>query len=532
MGNKKVLVIVLGIILVVIIAIFAIVNVVTKKDREYEIIVEKELNYWLLNIDEHYGVIDKTGKIIIEPEYDRIDIPNRDKAIFVTYKEDLKNIVNEKNESIYKDIDVSAIEIIDENDEENTFDTSRLKYVENGKYGLLDFSGKKITEAKYDEIISLTDKYGEYRVKKDNKYGVLSNKGVELVDIKYDYVAGDGYSVDGSYKEAGYIVGKKTDDGILYGYIDKNEKEILKMENENVYRVLDMPGSELYLVVTQNGRSQIFKDKKNKTDYLYREVRYSVHSNMFVVQKNKTYGLLDKDFNVIIEPKYNELLVAGIYVNASIGEEMYVFDLNGKEIKNSEYIGLEKTSTEKYYIAIDKENYMYGVLNEDMEVVLEPTYDYIREVENTDLIVATKGDSITIFSANMKKLVSVNNASMDIVNNHIKILTDDSTEYFTMSGKQVDNMTVYLKNEIYADKKNGKWGFVDLEGNVVVKHQYDKVTEVNSYGFAGIYSNGKWGVIDGKGNIVLKPKYKSETEEPSFIGEYYIDGNECTNIIY
>ena len=175
---------------------------------------------------------------------------------------------------------------------------------------------------------------------------------------------------------------------------------------------------------------------------------------------------------------------------------------------------------------------MYGVLNEDMEVVLEPTYDYIREVENTDLIVATKGDSITIFSANMKKLVSVNNASMDIVNNHIKILTDDSTEYFTMSGKQVDNMTVYLKNEIYADKKNGKWGFVDLEGNVVVKHQYDKVTEVNSYGFAGIYSNGKWGVIDGKGNIVLKPKYKSETEEPSFIGEYYIDGNECKNIIY
>ena len=71
------------------------------------------------------------------------------------------------------------------------------------------------------------------------------------------------------------------------GYINNEEKEILKMENENVYRVLDMKTNDTYLVVTQNGRSSIYRDKKKKTDYLYMEVNYLEDSNMFLVRKNK-----------------------------------------------------------------------------------------------------------------------------------------------------------------------------------------------------------------------------------------------------
>lgn len=52
--------------------------------------------------------------------------------------------------------------------------------------------------------------------------------------------------------------------------------------------------------------------------------------------------------------------------------------------------------------------------------------------------------------------------------------------------EKVDNKTVYLENQLYSSKENGKWGFVDLKDNVIVDYQYDEITEINQYGFAGI----------------------------------------------
>lgn len=528
MDRKKVLIALIAIILIVIIVVVSII-IFTKKDRDYDVTLETEYIYYLLNIDDKYGIINRSGDIIIEPEYDKIDIPNSDKGVFVTYKEDNIMVLNEKAEVIFKDLDVSAIETtLDYNEDAIEYDTTRLKYKENNRYGLLDFDGNKITEPLYDEIISLPGKYGEYRVKLDSKYGVISNEGEELVDIKYDFISGDGYSNNGDYKSGGYIIGENSDNGILYGYIDREEKEILKMENEGVYRVLDMPTEDTYLVITQNGRSSIYKDKKTKTDYLYMEVSYLEDSNMFIVKKNKSYGLLNSNLEVVIDTKYDELIVAGMYINASIGDDIYVFDLSGKEIKDSEYIGLEQTATEKYYIAENEES-LYGVLDSNMEVVIPAEYDYIKEIDNTDLIMATKGNAITIYSANIKEVVHFENASMEIVNDYIKLTSEDDIIYYTLDGKEVDNKTVYLENEIFSEKRDGKWGFVDIEGNEVVSFDYDRVTEVNEYGFAGIYEDGKWGVINAKGEIILEPTYESSVENPTFIGEYCLNGNECSD---
>lgn len=528
MDRKKVLIAIIAVILIIAIIVVSII-IFTKKDRNYDVMIEKEHIYYLLNIDDKYGVINRNGEIILEPEYDKIEIPNSDKDVFITYKNEDIEVLNKNSEKLFNNLEVFAIEAtVDYNEDEIELDTTRLKYKENNKYGLIDFEGNKTTEPLYDEIISLPGKYGEYRVKNDNKYGVISNKGVELVDIKYDFISGDGYSNNGDYKNGGYIVGKNSDNGTLYGYIDKNEKEILKMEYENVYRVLDMPTEETYLVVTQNGRSSIYKDKKIKTDYLYREVSYLEDSNMFIVKKNKSYGLLNSNLDVVIDTKYDELIVAGMYVNASIGDEIYVFNLSGKEIKDSKYIGLEQTSTEKYYIAENEES-LYGVLDTNMEVVIPAEYDYIKEIDNTDLIMATKEDTITIYSANMRELVSAENASMDIINNYIKLTSDGEVKYYTLDGKEVDNKTVYLENEIYSDKKNGKWGFVDIEGNKILDYEYDMVTEVNEYGFAGIKKDGKWGVINSKGEVILEPTYESNVENPTFIGEYSLNGNECSD---
>ena len=61
------------------------------------------------------------------------------------------------------------------------------------KYGLIDFTGKKITKPIYDELDSLPYKEGQFLVGQDGKYGVINLKGNNIVDIQYEQVDVDGY---------------------------------------------------------------------------------------------------------------------------------------------------------------------------------------------------------------------------------------------------------------------------------------------------------------------------------------------------
>ncbi len=53
-----------------------------------------------------------------------------------------------------------------------------------------------------------------------------------------------------------------------------------------------------------------------------------------------------------------------------------------------------------------------------------------------------------------------------------------------------------------AVKQDGKWGFIDDEGNVVVEPKYDAANSF-SEGLAAVQSNGKWGYIDKTGTLVI-----------------------------
>ena len=77
-----------------------------------------------------------------------------------------------------------------------------LKYKENGKYGLIDFSGKKITKAKYDDIKNLEFKDGMLIVEENKKYGVINIKGEKILDSKYDKIDSDSFFKDGNFYKA------------------------------------------------------------------------------------------------------------------------------------------------------------------------------------------------------------------------------------------------------------------------------------------------------------------------------------------
>ena len=120
-------------------------------------------------------------------------------------------------------------------------------------------------------------------------------------------------------------------------------------------------------------------------------------------------------------------------------------------------------------------------------------------------------------NASIKEFKPLSNSKEE----YIILSSDTNLAYFDKDGKQITPEEIYKSNKLFTKNINGKWGFVDKNGDLKIQNQYDMVTDFNEYGFAGIKKDGKWGVINQEGNIVQEPIYNINWLSPSFIGKYY-----------
>ena len=158
--------------------------------------------------------------------------------------------------------------------------------------------------------------------------------------------------------------------------------------------------------------------------------------------------------------------------------------------------------------------------------MIAATYSSILKVDGVNAIEARDNKyAATIYSAKLEKVCTMSDAIVEIVarnnkDNYAEIYNKNEKVYINSEGKVVDNKEIYDDKAILAFKKDGKWGFVNQSGEIIVEPKYDMATEVNEYGYAGVLKGGKWGIVDSKGNILVEPKYEIESYYfPRFIGE-------------
>lgn len=60
-----------------------------------------------------------------------------------------------------------------------------------------------------------------------------------------------------------------------------------------------------------------------------------------------------------------------------------------------------------------------------------------------------------------------------------------------------------FSNGLAPAKKNGKWGFLDRTGNIIISHKFDNESYFYKCELASAKVNGKWGFIDKLGNTVV-----------------------------
>ncbi len=560
MKKRYIVGIIVAVVIVLIVASVIAYYFIKKARREYEIETVKDYQYFILKNNNQSGVINRNGDILIEPNYEEVKIPNPEKAVFVCYEENDSKVLNQNNEEIFSEYEIVEPIRLKNIESDLMYEKSVLKYYQNGKYGLIDFDGKKVCDPIYDSIESLPYKEGELLVTQNGKTGVINIKGNLMVEINYNSIEVDGYYLENDgYKEAGYITSITTNEGYRYGYVNKDGKVILNNEYNEISRINDIEDNKnVYLICAKNGQYGVLKNKEEVLKNEYQSIRYDKTNNLFVVEKSKKFGASDINGNIIIEPTYNQIDITGNYLYAENDQGTVMFNNNGTEANINTNVAILNTENEKYKIKIDNENgSKYGVINESGEQVIEEKYSYIeylydnyfivsnensklgivdskdqekveikydslQKIEGTDLIQTkiSSTDVTELYDKNFNRILQMTNATIEQKDNYIIISNDLETKYFDNQGKELTNKEVYPNNSIYAKQENGLWGFEKRDGSLVVECKYDKVTELNSYGFASVLKDGKWGAIDKDGKEVVAPTYELE-DVPTFIGKYY-----------
>lgn len=564
-NNKKILINRAIFILVIILIITSVIVIIKNKKIKVEQETISQYNYFLLSEEDKIGVIDRKGNIIIKPEYEYIQIPNPQKALFIClYDYDSKQqsysskVVNDKQEQIYTNY--NNIMAIPNNNTSNTwvYQTNILTYKENGKLGIITTKGKKITKPEYDSIETLSYKDGILKVSKDGKYGAIDISGNEIIKPEYTSITTDGYyNQDTKYEKAGYIVGTKTNEGYRYGYLDSTCKKILDCKFNSIRRLTQIKDDKTsYLITVENGRYGFYKNTQNVIANEYNSIEYDKLNQIFSVEKVGKYGVYDLYGNMVLPIQYDDITFAGAIITAHKDGKILIFDANGNIKKDCKYTSIMPTKSQDYYISIDT-NGNYGILDNKGGVLVDNSYNYIeyafdkyfvctkdgktglidytgnkilenkysvvQNINGTNIVQAINSESniSEIYNKNINKVTQVKDAHIYIGQEYIKILSQDDIKYLDLDGNEKSAKDILKSNKIFAKKENDKWGYVDSNGNIVLDFKYDLALDLNEYGYGAIKQDGKWGVVNQDGKVIKEPEYKTDDINPTFIGKYY-----------
>lgn len=440
--------------------------------------------YYTIYENGKWGVIDTKQNVIIKPSYDEmIIIPDNSKPIFIctlntNYEQGTfeTKVLDNNNKELYTNYD--KVEALYNQDKSNNlwYEKNILKVQKDGKYGLINLEGKELASPIYDEIKIIPETKNVVLTVKEGKQGIIDNIGNVIIENQYIQIE----PITNKY-ENGFIV---------------------KAENEK------------YAVVNSKG--------KLVTESKYDEIKKVYGNSMYVVKEGSTWKIVNEEGNTYLENAFED--IKQINTNNVIAKKNGKYGIvliTGETKIDYLYDDLKFIFTDTY---IAKKGDKYGIININNEEKLSFNYTYISYEEEADFIRAQKENSQTElldreFNVKAEGIVSeINNDK-----NYIRVRIGEEYKYYNFKLEEKKNTEILSSNTIFLSKKDGKYGYVNNKGIVVVDYIYDDATEQNKYGYASVKKDGKWGAIDQKGKVIVEPKYELENNLViDFIGEYHL----------
>lgn len=483
---KKVIATVLAVV-VLIMVIASIIMVINKKGKQ-DAIVEEQIKYFSAYVDSKWSVINSKGEQLSNIVYDEmLIIPDSSKNIFIaTYDVDYTNgtfktkAINDKNEQLFSDYENVTAIVNYTSLEDVWYDTEVLKFKKNGKYGLIDFSGKQVLAPEYDDITALQGINKTVVIQKNGKYGLFNSASkTKFLDENYTSIEAFGQT----YND-GYIV---TDDNGKMGLVGAEGKEIL----QNVYDGIDkVSGSNMYVVLVGGKKELISKDGTVILDSGFEEIS-SIDGEYLIVKNVGRYGVIDKTGTVIIDTAFDSM--------SSCFSGTYIVSTAGK----------------------------YGVIDINKDIKVELKYTNIEYRNDIASLVCENEDYTTdVYTRDLKYVFTGTISKVDTEKGYIRARINEEYKYYNLQYQEISSKEALKGNTLFLVKENGKYGYVNANDEKIVDCIYDDAKEQNEFGFCAVNKDGVWGVLQSNGSVLLEPSVSlDDSININFIGEWHLNEN-------
>ena len=313
---------------------------------------------------------------------------------------------------------------------------------------------------------------GLVQVKKNGKWGFINTKGKLVIPHMYDYATS-------FYDDRASVRIEEK-----WGCIDRNGKEILPC-------IYDYVGS--------------------------------FSEGLAVIEKEGTYGYVDKTGNVVIPCKYeNASFFSGGFAAVKKGNKWGYINENGKNVIPYEY---EDVWSFSEGLAAVKKGNKWGYINSKGKVVIPFLYFMAFEFSEGLAMVFYRGgfwnSKDMYISKNGREVIDCSNysAARCFSNGIARVKARDHLGYVTGTGviDKGGNEIVpceydwisELSDGLIAVKKGDKWGYLNVNGEVVIPCKYIyEWAGLFSDGLAPVKKNGNWGYMNKKGKIVIPCIYE------------------------
>lgn len=309
-----------------------------------------------------------------------------------------------------------------------------------------------------------------------------------------------------------YFTNKKYDQAMKI--IDRgleiyDSTELFILKSDHKYDFYDASGlfddirfvAAQYLPVCINGKWGYINNNGGKiSDFVYDKA--SAFYNMYKYDGEKR---LEEDYQLGAM-----VIKDGIY--QIIDPSLNRYSLNKEPA--SDIVGVLKNG----YGAIKKENGKYIAVDSEFRIISEE-FEYIGQCSE-NLTVFTSGgkfgaldSSFNIYIDPIYNDFAVNSYDEAFNCSRFFAITSNSYNLFDYSGNIIgsdsyENAHAFYNNGKYAAvKNNGKWGFVDVDGNIVIDYAYEEAKSF-SEGVAAVKKNGKWGYINIDNEVIIDYQFK------------------------
>ena len=323
-------------------------------------------------------------------------------------------------------------------------------------------NSKRIYEEKRNYEVKQISEYKYFVYQNNDKYGVINTSGTPVIEALYDDVK-----------------------------IPDPSKDVFICYDGDITQVLNQSSQSLY---TEYSNIDVLTLKDVATDLVYEK-------SVLKYKKDGKFGLIDLDGNQITKPIYDEINTLQYKEGEMLikKEGKYgVINQNGYILVEPKYDQIQadtyydSDTHYKYdgYIVSNKteEGYRYGYISNERDEYLELKYNDIKRISEIDskdvYLLAALNGRYGIFKENK-----------NIIPNEYQSITFDSI------------------NSIFVVQKGKKYGVLSLEGNEILKCDFEKIDVKGKYLYA-TNSDQVEQVYDIKGKLTDIPNYMTIEDIP------------------